>query len=59
MKTIAAVLMIAALSGCAAIDTKKAKVTAYGFYAVHPVYGIVGIGYIDYNRSTVEEPEDK
>jgi len=44
------------LSACSTGWSKRhTKITAYGMYAVHPMYGVIGLGWIDYER----EPGDK
>jgi hypothetical protein len=55
---IVSLLFWLSISGCAVgLDTKTARVSAWGFYAVHPTYGIVGIGYINYYRTTVDREQ--
>jgi len=44
------------LSACSTgWSNRHTKITAYGIYAVHPMYGVLGLGWIDYER----EPGDK
>ena len=44
------------LSACSTgWSNRHTTLTAYGMYAVHPVYGVIGLGWIDYER----EPGDK
>ncbi len=39
------------LSSCSqGFSTRHTKITAYGMYAVHPAYGVLGVGYIEYER---------
>ena len=35
-------------------SNRHTKITAYGMYAVHPAYGVLGLGYIDYEREPGE-----
>lgn len=49
-KVLLLVLLFLLASGCSiAKTTKEASFTAYGMYTITPM-GMVGIGYIDYNR---------
>ena len=50
------------LSACSqGFGNRHTKITAYGMYAVHPAYGVLGLGYIDYEREPgkMTETEDK
>jgi len=39
------------LSACSTgWSNRHTKITAYGMYAVHPMYGVLGVGWIDYER---------
>jgi len=39
------------LSACSTgWSTRHTTIQAYGIYAVHPMYGVLGLGYIDYER---------
>ncbi len=52
------VLMVLFLSACSAgWSNRHTKITAYGMYAVHPMYGVLGIGFIDYEREPGDEEE--
>lgn len=31
-------------------SNRHTKIQAYGMYAVHPMYGVLGLGWIDYER---------
>ena len=43
------------LSACSTgWSNRHTKITAYGMYAVHPMYGVLGVGYIDYEREPGE-----
>ncbi len=45
------VLMVLLLSACSAgWSNRHTKIKAYGMYAVHPMYGVLGVGFIDYER---------
>ena len=44
-------LLFLFLSACSqGFGNRYTKITAYGMYAVHPAYGVLGLGYIDYER---------
>ena len=52
------ILMVFFLSACSTgWSNRHTKITAYGMYAVHPMYGVLGLGYIDYEREPGEAEE--
>ena len=59
MKLIA-LLSLLFLSACSqGFGNRHTKITAYGMYAVHPAYGVLGLGYLDYEREPgAVEPEE-
>lgn len=47
------------LSACSTgWSNRHTKITAYGMYGVHPMYGVLGLGYIDYEREPGGEEDD-
>ncbi len=39
------------LSACSqGFSTRHTTISAYGLYAVHPTFGLMGLGYLDYER---------
>ncbi len=57
MKTIIFLLCLL-LSACSqGWSNRHTKITAYGLYAVHPAYGVLGVGWIDYEREPGDKPE--
>ena len=63
MKSLFLVSALLFLSACSqGFSNRHTKITAYGMYAVHPAYGVLGVGWIDYEREpgeTAQGDEDE
>jgi len=47
------------LSACSTgWSNRRTKIKAYGMYAVHPMYGVLGLGWIDYEREPGGEKDE-